>query len=100
MVGDQRMDRQPETRFEGDTSPEALRVQFAALRRLTVAERLALMDDLTMLAQTMAREGLKQRNPGATESELDLLFSRLVLGPDLASRVLAHRQAREESSDE
>jgi hypothetical protein len=81
-------------RFDGDTSREALRVQFAALRRITPARRLALMDGLTRLAQSMAREGLRRRHPGVTEAELDTLFSELVLGPDLSARVLEHRRAR------
>ena len=78
----------------GDTSREALRAQFAALRRLTVSQRLALMDDLTRLAQSLTREGLRRRHPEASEAELDLLFSEIVLGKALAARVLEHRRAR------
>ncbi len=83
-----------DARFEGDTSREALRAQFAALRRLTPSQRLALMDDLTRLARSMSREGLRRRHPGLAEAELDALFSELVLGPDLAAKVLEHRRAR------
>ena len=43
--------------FAGDTSPEALRAQYVALRRLTPAKRLELMDDLTRLVQSMTRQG-------------------------------------------
>ena len=81
-------------RFEGDTSRESLRVQFAALRRIPPARRLALMDDLTELARAMAREGVRRRHPGLTEAELDVLFFQLVLGADLAAKVLEHRRAR------
>ncbi len=77
-----------------DTSREALRVQFAALRLIAPAHRLALMDDLTRLAQTIAREGLKRRNPNASDVELDVLFSELVLGRQLAACVLKHRRSR------
>ena len=80
--------------FGGDTSREALRVQFAALRRLTVSRRLALMDDLTRLAQSMSREGLRRRHPGITEAELEVRFFELVLGRDLAMKVLEHRKSR------
>ena len=83
-----------EQRFEGDTSREALRVQFAALRRISPVRRLALMDDLTHLARSMAREGLRRRNPGVTEAELDALFSELALGPVLSARMLEHRRDR------
>ena len=80
--------------FEGDTSREALRAQFAALRRLTPSRRLALMDDLTRLVQSMSREGIRRRHPGLTEDELEALFFELVLGHDLAVRVLEHRRSR------
>ncbi len=81
-------------RFDGDTSREALRAQFVALRRIPPRRRLALMDDLTRLARSMSREGLRRRHPGIAEAELDALFFELVLGPDPAARVLEHRRAR------
>jgi hypothetical protein len=81
-------------RFTGDTSREALRAQFAALRRTTAVERLALMDDLTRLAQSMTREGLRRRHPTLTEADLEVRFFELVLGPRLAAEVLEHRRAR------
>jgi hypothetical protein len=80
--------------FDGDTSRDALRAQFVALRRIPPSRRLALMDDLTRLARSMSREGLKRRHPGLAEAELDALFFELVLGPELAGRVLEHRRAR------
>jgi hypothetical protein len=83
-----------DARFEGDSSREALRVQYAALRRMTVAERLACMDDLTRLARSMSWEGLRRRNPTLTEAELEVRFFELVLGPRLAAEVLEHRRAR------
>lgn len=79
---------------DGDTPRDALRAQYAALRRITPAQRLALMDDLTMLARSMSREGVRRRHPGLAEPELDALFFELVLGKDLATKVLEHRRAR------
>ena len=84
----------PDPPFQGDTSREALRAQYAALRRLTPSQRLALMDDLTRLAQSLAREGLRRRHPGASEAELDVLFAELVLGRQLAATVQEHRRSR------
>ncbi len=81
-----------------DTSREALRAQYAALRRLTPRERLMLMDDLTGLVRSMSREGLRQRHPGVSEAGLDELFAELVLGKDLAARVREHRRQREKGS--
>ena len=88
------MNIRPDAGFSGDTSREALRAQYAALRRMTPSQRLAIMDDLTQLVRLMTREGLRRRHPTATEAELDVLFFELVLGKELAARVLEHRWAR------
>jgi hypothetical protein len=92
-VTDKRFDHD----FPGDTSREALRAQYAALRRMTVAQRLAMMDGLTRLVRSMAREGLRRRHPEASETELDERFERLVLGEELATLMLEHRRARTKS---
>ena len=83
-----------DTRFDGDTSREALRAQYAALRRMIAAERLACMDDLTRLARSMSWEGLRRRNPTLTDAELEVRFFELVLGSRLAAEALDHRRAR------
>ena len=80
--------------FAGDTSRGALRAQYAALRRLTIAQRLALMDDLTRLVQTMTREGVKRRHPELSEEQLEAKYFEITLGPELAARVLEHRRSR------
>jgi len=61
---------------------------------MTPSMRLAMMDDLTHLVQMMTREGLRRRHPSASPAELDRLFAELVLGKELAARVLENRQAR------
>lgn len=81
-------------RFDGDTSREALRAQSAAVRRISPARRLALMDDVTRLARSVSREGVRRRHPGVSEDALDALCFELALGKDLAARVLEHRRAR------
>lgn len=85
--------------FNGDTSRETLREQFAALRRLTPSKRLALMDELTSLAQSICREGLRRRHPGISEAELDEKFADLVLGRELAAKVRESRRAKLERSE-
>jgi hypothetical protein len=42
----------------------------------------------------MSREGLRRRHPAVSEAQLDALFAELVLGKELAARVLEHRSAR------
>jgi len=81
-------------RFDGDTSREALRVQFAAPRRIGPARRLALMDDVTRLARSISREGARRRHPGITEAGRDALCFELALGRNLAARVIEHRRPR------
>ena len=81
-------------RFDGDTSREALRTQLATLRRTTATQRLALVDDLTQLARSMTWEGLRRRHPALSEAEREVRFFELVLGPQLAAKVLDHRWAR------
>ena len=80
--------------FPADTSPDALRVQFEALRRLTLTQRLALVDDLTKLARGLAIAGIRQRHPEATEARIEELFFEMTLGPELAQRVLADRRVK------
>ena len=81
-------------RIEDDTSREALRVQFAALRRIPSSKRLTLMDDLTVLVQSLTREGLRRRHPGRSDADLEEMYFALVLGRELGARVLEHRRAR------
>jgi hypothetical protein len=76
-----------------DTSRDAQRVQSESLRRLSPAERLALMDDLTRLAQSLTRAGIALRHPEMTDAQRDDEYARITLGRDLAARFLAHRSA-------
>ena len=78
----------------GDTSRDALEAQYAALRRLSIAQRLSLMDDLTRLVQSMTREGVRRRHPGLTEAQIEAKYFEITLGPELAARVLEHRNSR------
>ncbi len=80
--------------FSRDTSPEAERVLVGLLRGKTPAQRLAMVFRLNELARTMARSGLRARNPGASEEEIEARYAELVLGREMAARVLAARKAR------
>jgi hypothetical protein len=76
-----------------DTTAEAQRVRHEILRRLSFADRMRMVDELTVTVQELAREGLRARHPSASEEELSFRFSEMVLGPELATRVLAYRRA-------
>lgn len=75
-----------------DTGPEARRVWAEVLRRLTGPEKLAAVSSLTSFVHSLARAGLRERMPGATEGELEAAWFRLVLGRDLADKVLDYRR--------
>ena len=74
-----------------DTSPEARRVQAQVLRRLSGPEKLAAVSSLTSFVHSLARAGLRERLPDASEAELEAAWFRLVLGADLAETVLGYR---------
>lgn len=77
-----------------DTSPEAERVQMELLRRMSVAERLRLLEGLNELVRTVALAGIRTRFPNAAQEELEFQFARLRLGDDLALRVFRAREER------
>ena len=83
--------------FSRDTSPEARRMLIEILRKKTPAEKLAMVDDTIRLARELTMTGLRMRNPGASASELEVLYLEHMLGPDLARSVLAATRARRTS---
>ena len=87
-------DHAPPHDFPADTSREALRRQLAAVRRMSVPERLRMVDHLTQLARSIAVEGIRRRHPNATEEQIQHMLFELVLGKEVAARVAEHRRAR------
>ena len=79
--------------WSGDTSLDAERARYAALRKLSGAQRIALMEELTELARSLMRNGLRQRHPDLSEAEIEVKFFELTLGRKLASQVLESRGA-------
>lgn len=54
-----------------DTSPFAARLQDEIHRRLTPGERLRMAFEMSELARSLSRAGLRARRPELTEAELD-----------------------------
>lgn len=81
-----------EARHAGDTPADAMRAQYEALRRIPAWRRIQLASELTVLAQNIAKEGLRRRNPDCSEEQLEVLYFEMVLGPELAAKVLEHRR--------
>jgi hypothetical protein len=69
-----------------DTAPEAAAVRLRLLAKLSPAEKLARVAELTEAAARWSLAGLAERHPGATQSELLLRLAVLRLGPDLVRR--------------
>lgn len=77
-----------------DTSPEAERVLIELTRRLPVARRLELAWQWSATMRRLGWENVRANHPGADEAELRRYHAARLLGPDLASKVLAHAAAR------
>ena len=60
-------------------------------RRMTAAEKVRRVVDLTQLASVLALAGLRERYPGEGETELLLRLAILRLGSDLVSRAYGWR---------
>jgi hypothetical protein len=69
-----------------DTPAEVEQRQIEAWRRMSTAEKAALVSGLTHATLVMARAGLRQRYPGASDRELFLRMAVLTLGRELAER--------------
>ncbi len=76
-----------------DTSPEVERAQIDAWRRMSVAEKAALVSGLSRAAYTMTWAGVRQRYPEASPREQFLRVAFVVLGEELAR--LAYPDAAE-----
>ena len=67
-----------------DTSLEVERLQIEGWRRMSAAEKAALVTGLTHAAYTMALAGVRHRHPGASPREQFLHLAIATLGPRLA----------------
>lgn len=69
--------------FAGDTDAATLRVMDEIYARMTPAEKLARVRDLTLTANLFALAGLRERHPGASEVQLLVELARIRLGDEL-----------------
>jgi hypothetical protein len=73
--------------LSADTSPDIERRQIEGWRRMSPAEKAALVSHLTKAANTMAQAGVRHRYPAASDREVFLRLAIITLGRDLAVRV-------------
>ena len=82
-----------------DTAPEAERVQIELLRRMTSAQRVALMRSLSSMAIGLSRRALVRANPGLSPREIDVLFVERNYGKDLAEGLRRYLSERNHAAD-
>lgn len=70
-----------------DTTPEARRVYFETLRRMTPAERVPVAMELTAAADELLSAGVRRRHPEAQGEEFDYQVLRARYGQELADKV-------------
>lgn len=74
-----------------DTHIEARAVQAEILRRMTPAQRFAMLERMTGDTTRWSREGLREVMPGAREQDVILRWIEIVYGRDIANRVRPFR---------
>jgi hypothetical protein len=77
----------PSTPLSADTSADIERMQIEAWRRMSVADKAAIISGLTEAAYALARAGVRARHPGAPPREQFLRLAVVTLGRDLAREV-------------
>jgi len=63
-----------------DTSREAEEFQFEGYRKMESWQKLAIIDDLNKMVEGLARVGIRERHPDATEEEVRLRLAALRYG--------------------
>jgi len=76
--------------LSADTTRHAERLQVIAWRSMSSMQRAQLVAGAARTVRAIALAGLRQRHPGASESEIVARFALLTLGPSLARRVYPH----------
>ena len=72
-----------------DTAPEARRIQLDALRRLDGPTRLAMACRMSDGARAISEAGIRHRHPEWADEQVHRALLELLLGSDLARKVLA-----------
>jgi hypothetical protein len=75
-----------------DTAPEAMEVLVEIYRRMTPAEKLSRVQDLTLAANQLALAGLRARHPAESEPELLMRLARIRLGDAIVDEVYGARR--------
>lgn len=74
-----------------DTNPEMEALQIRLWREASPAQKLHMVGELYAAARELARAGLRERFPEATEEEIRRRLADLILGEALAEKVYGVR---------
>ena len=77
-----------------DTSPEAERVQIELIRQAPITKRIELMEAWSQFLIEANKQGIRERNPDASEKEVGLIFIANNYGQDLADKVRAYQATK------
>lgn len=73
--------------LSADTSPDVERRQIEQWRRMSPAEKAAVVSGLTQAVYDLARAGVRHRHPSASPREQFLRLAMATLGQELARKV-------------
>jgi hypothetical protein len=69
-----------------DTTPDALEVRTAILRRMSSGERTQMAVELSEITRAIALEGIRRRHPSYSDDEARMALFRLLVGDALFRR--------------
>lgn len=70
-----------------DTSDEQLERYYDALRKLTVGERMRIVNATTRRVRTFAEAGIRREHPSATDLEVRIRLAVRLYGREAAARI-------------
>ena len=85
--------------MQRDTSPEAEMFLLDYWRQASPSFKMKAWVDLNTTVRKLALIGLRNRNPGASEDELQRLMADLLLGHELAAKIYGPLEEVQESVD-
>ena len=76
-----------------DTSAVAFGRQLEAFRAMTPGQRVAIASAMSDEVRALAEAGIRYRQPGYTDAQVAHSLSHILLGPELATKVVRSRLA-------
>ena len=80
----------PMTTLSSDTDPRIEKIQIELLRKMSPERKLHMVAQMNHTVHSFIMAGLKERNPNLSAEVLRTMFAELLLGKQLAERVLTY----------